>query len=104
MKVSSISSLNVVLFLSNIFKKSLWEKDDNMVVSSCVTEAVAKVAFETEVFYWRYIFFFFDGRKRSIIIDVIGGSNGTFICILWWVGKLDCRKCCFFLKSSIVCY
>ena len=52
-----------------------------MVVSSFVTDAVAEVALESDLFLCGKLFVFFvvDDRKGSVIIDVIGGSDGSFI-------------------------
>ena len=46
LKENSISSLNAVFFLSNVLRKSSWEKDDTMVDASFVTEEVTEVALD----------------------------------------------------------
>ena len=51
LKEAFISSLNVVLFLSNIFRKSSWEKDDTIVELSFVMETVDDVALESDTFF-----------------------------------------------------
>ena len=43
LKKGSISSLNVMLFLSRIFRKSSWDNDETKMESSFVMEAVADV-------------------------------------------------------------
>ena len=45
---ASISSLNVVLFLSNILRRSSWENYETIVDSSFVMEAMADVALESD--------------------------------------------------------
>ena len=70
------------------------EKDDTMVMSSFVTEDVAEVSLESDIFCLGYRFFVVvDDRKGHVTIDGIGGSDGSFIRILWWIDKLDCRRC-----------
>ena len=69
MKKASISSLNVVIFLSNISRKLSWEKDDTMVEESFVTEVVAKVALESgSLCLGDFLFFLLSmtGKKASL--------------------------------------
>ena len=54
---TSISSLNVLLFFSNIFRKSSFEKVDIIVDSSFVMDAVADVSLESIVVVFEYFFF-----------------------------------------------
>ena len=62
MKEASISSFNVVLFLSIIFMKSSWEKDDTIVESSFIMETVADVVLES------YNYFLGDGFYFALSI------------------------------------
>ena len=71
LKEVSISSLNIVLFLSNILRKSSWEKDDTMMASSFVTEVVSEVGLESGAFCLGDCFFFLlsmTGKETSLLI------------------------------------
>ena len=73
LKEVSISSLSVVLFLSNIFRKSSWGKDDTIVKSSFVMETVADATLESCTFCLGDDCFLFvvDGWKGICIADVV---------------------------------
>ena len=71
LKEDFISSLNVVLFLSNIFRKSSWEKDDTIVELSFVMETVADVALESDTCLGDCFFFLLSmtGKDPSFLIS-----------------------------------
>lgn len=49
-------------------------------------EAVDDVALEAVTYLGDDFFrFVIDDGKESFIIDVVGISNVTFLCILWWI-------------------
>ena len=71
MKNASISSLNVESFFSNIFRKSSWENDENMVESSFVIDAVADVSLESVIFLDDGFFFLLSvtGNDASFLMS-----------------------------------
>ena len=57
LKDPSIYSLNVVLLVSKIFRKTAWENDETIIESSFVIDAVAGISMES-VLCLGYNFFF----------------------------------------------
>ena len=104
LKETSISFLNTVFF-SNISKKLSREKNDTMMESSFVMEAVAEVALESGILCLGVVFpLVVDEGERVFVLYVIGNLDLTFICILRWIVELNDEKCRSFLESSCICY
>ena len=72
LKKAFISSLNVVMYLSNIFRVASWEKYNNMVEASFVTETMAEVALESDAFCLGDCLFFLlsiTGLEKSLLMS-----------------------------------
>ena len=57
MKVASIYSLNVVLLVSNVFRKIAWENDETIIESSFAIDAMGNVSLESVICLGNGFFF-----------------------------------------------
>ena len=69
LKEASISFLNVVLFLSSIFRKSSWENDETKVKSLFVMETVADIILESCTFFEDYFLLSMTKKDVSFLIS-----------------------------------
>ena len=89
--------------MTNILRKSSREKNDNIVELSFVMEAVAEVALDLATLcLGRFVLFIFDDGKGLSVFNVVRNLNVTFILIVRWIKKLNCRRYGLFLESSSI--
>jgi len=56
------------------------------------------------VFLGSFSFLVSDSWEEFIVVEIVGGSDVSFNCILWWVVELDGCRNDFFLEDYIVIY
>ena len=70
LKDASVSSLNVLLFFSNIFRKSSWENVDTIVDSSFVMNEVGDVSLESFMVEGECFFFLFSMSGNDVAFSM----------------------------------